>query len=50
MIVSSFIRPLGTLGLVVSASKVFAAFDLDDVSTSANVCSGLRSLRVSDVD
>jgi hypothetical protein len=50
MIVSSFNRPFGALGFVVSATNALAAFIFADVSTSARVTSGLRSLRVSDVD
>jgi hypothetical protein len=50
IIVSSFIRPFGALGLVVSASNTLAAFDCEEESTSASVISGLRNLRVKDLD
>jgi hypothetical protein len=48
MIVSSLIRPFGSLGFVDSAAKSLAAFVFEDDSTSDNVSSGLRNVRVWD--
>jgi len=39
------IRPLGSLGFVVSEAKDLAAFVFEDDSTSDNISSGFRSVR-----